>query len=53
MESVKDAIKFVTDVLKNTFGSVPVIPVLGNHDIHPTNLYVVNTNAIDYSFKML
>lgn len=40
VDSVKDAIKFVTDTLKNTFGSIPIIPVLGNHDTHPANLFV-------------
>ncbi|KAG4074682.1 hypothetical protein HA402_004553 [Bradysia odoriphaga] len=42
-DSVKDAIKFVTDTCKNIFGSIPIIPVLGNHDTHPSNLFAPNS----------
>lgn len=26
--------------LKETFGSIPVYSLIGNHEVHPTNLYV-------------
>lgn len=37
-ENVKESIEFVTNLFKNLFGELTVIPVLGNHDIHPANL---------------
>ncbi|XP_031341330.1 sphingomyelin phosphodiesterase-like [Photinus pyralis] len=35
---VTDITKVYTE-LKNTFGNVPVYPILGNHEAHPANLF--------------
>lgn len=34
---VKQSLEFVTNVFKNYFSDVPVVPILGNHDVHPAN----------------
>lgn len=35
-----DAITKVMQQFKDTYGSIPVYPVLGNHESHPASVYV-------------
>lgn len=37
-QSVQEAVKFVTDVVKNSFPGKLFVPMLGNHDSHPSDL---------------
>lgn len=34
---IKYSIEFITNEFKNSFGDIPVIMLLGNHDVHPAN----------------
>lgn len=34
---VRDSVAFVTDTMRRAFPGVPIVPLLGNHDVHPSN----------------
>jgi hypothetical protein len=39
LEGNEDDMKLIFDMFKANFGDTPVVPILGNHEAHPANLY--------------